>query len=152
MAGRLCCLLPGNFASGTDYLEEYPAEVGQIKYLQTCRYRCHAPVAAMSRQPARIMHPGGYKQRLQSNFQRRSEKYDDNDTVHPPLCAELLKRAQLQPGQTVLDAACGTGLICLAAADLVGPSGVWCVSLSTRLSSAVLLSNNAGLKSVKAGN
>ena len=64
-----------------------------------------------------------YKDRLVSNFQQRSESYDDNNSLHPPLCRELVRRAKLKPGETVLDAACGTGYISLQAARLVGPSG-----------------------------
>ncbi|KAK9785864.1 hypothetical protein WJX73_006029 [Symbiochloris irregularis] len=64
-----------------------------------------------------------YKERLLSNFEERSKKYDDGNTLHPPLCAELLRRADLQPGQTVMDGACGTGFLSIEAAQLVAPSG-----------------------------
>ena len=74
-------------------------------------------------QPERMMQPSGYAQRVKDNFDRRSSTYDTGNVVQPPLCEELLRRAQLQAGQVVLDAACGTGLIALEAAELVGPSG-----------------------------
>ena len=64
-----------------------------------------------------------YKERLVSNFERRSESYDSNNSLHPPLCRELVRRAKLAPGETVMDAACGTGYISLEAARVVGPSG-----------------------------
>lgn len=40
--------------------------------------------------------------------------------------AELLALAALAPGERVLDVACGTGLVSLAAAQAVGPSGRVC--------------------------
>lgn len=64
-----------------------------------------------------------YKQRVKDNFKQRSEKYDVKNTTHPSLSAQLLERAGLQAGQHVLDAACGTGMVSLAAARLVGSSG-----------------------------
>jgi ubiquinone/menaquinone biosynthesis C-methylase UbiE len=40
-----------------------------------------------------------------------------------PAHSELLERAALRPGERVLDAACGTGLISFAASSAVGPDG-----------------------------
>jgi arsenite methyltransferase len=40
-----------------------------------------------------------------------------------PIRDRLLSGADLRPGETILDAGAGDGLIALAAADLVGPSG-----------------------------
>lgn len=40
-----------------------------------------------------------------------------------PCHARVLGRAALQPGETVLDVACGTGLVTLPAAEGVGPEG-----------------------------
>ena len=73
--------------------------------------------------PARIVNAEGYKQRLIEVFQQRSITYDENNTLHPPLCAELLRLADLRKGDTILDVATGTGLIALAAAQTVGPTG-----------------------------
>lgn len=42
---------------------------------------------------------------------------------HPTLARTLLQLCQPQPGQRVLDLACGTGLIALQAAAAVGSSG-----------------------------
>jgi ubiquinone/menaquinone biosynthesis C-methylase UbiE len=40
-----------------------------------------------------------------------------------PLAAELIEAADLQPGERVLDVACGTGIITRLAAERVGPTG-----------------------------
>lgn len=40
-----------------------------------------------------------------------------------PVSGELLRTAELQPGERVLDVACGTGVITRAAAEKVGPTG-----------------------------
>ncbi|HUL64864.1 MAG TPA: methyltransferase domain-containing protein [Burkholderiaceae bacterium] len=51
---------------------------------------------------------------------------------------QLLARASLRPGQRVLDVACGTGLIALAAAEAVGPLGeVVGVDLSAQMVEAL---------------
>lgn len=46
----------------------------------------------------------------------------DNE-YHPSLARKLLDLCQLQPGQHVLDLACGTGLLALSAAEAVAPRG-----------------------------
>jgi ubiquinone/menaquinone biosynthesis C-methylase UbiE len=40
-----------------------------------------------------------------------------------PLAEELVKAAELRPGERVLDLACGTGVVARLAADRVGPTG-----------------------------
>lgn len=46
-----------------------------------------------------------------------------DNTYHPPLALKLLEVCPLQPGQHVLDLACGTGLFALSAAAAVAPQG-----------------------------
>ncbi|MCJ1477343.1 hypothetical protein MMC13_006014 [Lambiella insularis] len=46
-----------------------------------------------------------------------------DDSFHPTLAADYVKWANLEPGQNVLDMACGTGLVTLAAKQAVGPTG-----------------------------
>jgi SAM-dependent methyltransferase len=52
------------------------------------------------------------------NYQR-----DFVPAIGLPASGELLRAADLQPGERVLDLACGTGLITHLAAEQVGPSG-----------------------------
>src|SRR5215469_3587835 len=44
-------------------------------------------------------------------------------SVFEPLACILMDRARPQPGERVLDAACGTGIAARLAASMVGPSG-----------------------------
>lgn len=70
---------------------------------------------------------------MEPKLQRRVQRYgwDLAAQAYEPLWqaqlagvqAELLDCAALAPGEHVLDVACGTGLVALAAADCVGPSG-----------------------------
>ncbi len=46
--------------------------------------------------------------------------------IASPVSTELLRTADLQPGERVLDVACGTGIITRAAAEAVGPAGSVC--------------------------
>lgn len=52
------------------------------------------------------------------NYQR-----DFVPAIATPVSADLLRTADLQPGERVLDVACGTGLIARLAAGAVGPRG-----------------------------
>jgi SAM-dependent methyltransferase len=67
--------------------------------------------------------------RLQRRIQRygwdlAAARYDDCwHASLSPAQAALLDEIALQPGECVLDVACGTGLVTLAAADRVGPAG-----------------------------
>jgi ubiquinone/menaquinone biosynthesis C-methylase UbiE len=81
---------------------------------------------------------------VDARLQRRVQRYgwDLAAAAYEPLwqpqlaCAQaaLLARAALAPGERVLDVACGTGLVALAAAEAVGPDGrVVGVDLSGRM-------------------
>jgi arsenite methyltransferase len=61
-----------------------------------------------------------YKQRLAASFDTRTD-YDDDYTRRRAL--QLVELAQLEPGQTVLDLATGTGIAAIAAARAIGPRG-----------------------------
>jgi arsenite methyltransferase len=62
-------------------------------------------------------------------YQRQVMTFFDGRTTYdePPLMADraipLVALAQIQPGQSVLDLATGTGIVAMAAAQAVGPSG-----------------------------
>ena len=90
---------------------------------EICR-TCRATPVSDQKEPSRILSPKTYTKRVIDLFEQRSSEYDENDTLHPPLCAEVLRLANLEAGETVLDAACGTGTIALTAAELVGPTGM----------------------------
>lgn len=55
-------------------------------------------------------------------YDERSDQYDDND-VHVRQARDYLSWADLKPGESVLDLACGTGLVSLGAKREVGPTG-----------------------------
>src|SRR6266516_467322 len=44
-------------------------------------------------------------------------------SIGAPLAADLLETAALQPGERVLDVACGTGIVARLAAERVGTAG-----------------------------
>ena len=81
---------------------------------------------------------------MEPRLQRRVQRYgwdlaaDDYETLWQAQLAEgqvrMLARVALQPGEQVLDVACGTGLVSLRAAQAVGPRGqVVGVDLSARM-------------------
>ena len=81
---------------------------------------------------------------MDPRLQRRVQRYgwdlaaDDYETLWQAQLAEaqarMLARVALRPGETVLDVACGTGLVTLQAAQAVGPQGrVIGVDLSARM-------------------
>jgi ubiquinone/menaquinone biosynthesis C-methylase UbiE len=70
---------------------------------------------------------------VDARLQRRVQRYGwDKAAAHyerfwarqlQPAQDRLMERAQLQPGERVLDVACGTGLVTFRAAAAVGPTG-----------------------------
>ena len=70
---------------------------------------------------------------MEANLQRRVQRYGwDKAAVYyeafwhkqlAPAQQRMLELAALQPGERVLDLACGTGLVTFPAAEAVGPSG-----------------------------
>ena len=63
-----------------------------------------------------------YKQEVADLFDRR-KNYDSEDKLVPQLARRPIEQAGIQRGQKVLDLATGTGLVAIAAAQLVGPEG-----------------------------
>ena len=57
----------------------------------------------------------------QDLYDERSVRYDDSH--HPRLARHYVELAKVQPGEHVLDLACGTGLVTYYASEAVGPSG-----------------------------
>lgn len=53
-----------------------------------------------------------------------SRYYNYDDTWHPDFTKRFISFLPVQPGQHVLDLACGTGLLTFLEADAVGPTGV----------------------------
>lgn len=63
-----------------------------------------------------------FKQLIMEKFDARTE-YDKDNNRHPKLAVELVHRAHLQRGWSLLDLACGTGFVTFLAAEKVGASG-----------------------------
>ena len=82
-----------------------------------CWSPCRMPRAT------RFIEPEGYKQRVRELFAGRAQTYHDNPGFHSKVARKVLDAGALKPGNVLLDAACGTGLITLAAAPIVGRSG-----------------------------
>ena len=69
-------------------------------------------------------------QDAQDLYDERGVKYDDSH--HPRFARHTVELAEAQPGEHVLDLACGTGLVSYYASTAVGPSGsVTGVDIST---------------------
>ncbi len=56
-------------------------------------------------------------------YGQRAEAYDAELALFEPLRLDAIAHLGLQPGQTVLDLGCGTGLSLVQLADAVGPRG-----------------------------
>ncbi|KAJ9616780.1 hypothetical protein H2200_000499 [Cladophialophora chaetospira] len=59
---------------------------------------------------------------VRSMYDERSEQYDENQ-VHVKQAQDYIHWAALRAGESVLDLACGTGLVALLAKESVGQSG-----------------------------
>ncbi len=64
-----------------------------------------------------------FKQQIAAIYSQRSHKYDEEGDLHPRWVRRLVEYAELRKGERILDIATGTGLVALAAAQLVGESG-----------------------------
>jgi demethylmenaquinone methyltransferase/2-methoxy-6-polyprenyl-1,4-benzoquinol methylase len=63
------------------------------------------------------------RQQAMAQYGQRAEGYDMELAVFEPLRLDAMARLGLQPGQTVLDLGCGTGLSLAPLASAVGPRG-----------------------------
>ncbi|MGK7950693.1 MAG: class I SAM-dependent methyltransferase [Xenococcaceae cyanobacterium] len=63
-----------------------------------------------------------YKQKVIDFFNSRTA-YDSEGDSHPKEANRLLEYVPVQPGQTILDIATGTGLVAIPAAKIVAPKG-----------------------------
>lgn len=73
----------------------------------------------------------GYKQRVADIYTRRSHNYDESK-FHQQIAAHLVEFANIQWGETILDIATGTGLVAIAAAQIVEDRGrVVAIDIST---------------------
>jgi ubiquinone/menaquinone biosynthesis C-methylase UbiE len=85
---------------------------------------------------------------MDAKLQRRVQRYGWDKAAESyerfwqaqltPAQYRLIEMAALQPGEHVIDIACGTGLVTFRAADLVGPSGaVLATDISEVMAAAV---------------
>ncbi len=59
--------------------------------------------------------------RMISLYESRAKEYDNS--WHTDFTKRFISLLKIQPGQHVLDLACGTGLLSFLEADIVGPAG-----------------------------
>ncbi|NJL09228.1 MAG: methyltransferase domain-containing protein [Calothrix sp. SM1_7_51] len=63
-----------------------------------------------------------YKRKIAYLYNRRSHNYDESKW-HPSITKRLVKYAQIQPGQKILDMATGTGHVAIQVSQIVGSGG-----------------------------
>jgi O-methyltransferase/aklanonic acid methyltransferase len=56
-------------------------------------------------------------------FSEQARNYETAARFFTPLAADLIRLAELRPGQDVLDVGCGRGAVLFQAAEIVGPNG-----------------------------
>ncbi len=66
----------------------------------------------------------GHTRSVAANFDAVADGYDNSEALFSgPLAARLITAAALAPGEHVLDAGCGTGVVTVPAVHAVGPGG-----------------------------
>ena len=68
------------------------------------------------------MSQSSFAQNVKHKFDQRTA-YDKDNVHHPRVAAKIIAQTHLQKGWTVLDVACGTGLVTFLAAEAVGSEG-----------------------------
>lgn len=63
-----------------------------------------------------------FKQQIAESFNRR-KNYDAESDFHPKLARRLVEYAGIKPGEKIIDMATGTGLVAIAAGEIVGDGG-----------------------------
>ena len=71
----------------------------------------------------RVLRPETLKQRMLECWEAEAVDYDEAGDFTVELAERLVRQADLQPNQSVLDVACGTGNLTLLAAEAVGRTG-----------------------------
>ena len=106
----------------------------QPRHAQICHHhRCcraipraaavEASAPTAQAEPEGPLEPSQFKRDIAEEFTQRAPEYDQSDAYHHSLAESLVSLADIQPGQTVLDVATGTGLVAVVAAHAVGPTG-----------------------------